>query len=39
MTSIGMSRKDALEMADLRTGDSNSSFVADVDVTVIQTPL
>jgi hypothetical protein len=36
---MGMSRRDALEMADFRVGDSNSSFVADELVTVIQTPL
>jgi hypothetical protein len=38
MTSIGMSRNEALEIADLRTGESRSSFV-DVAVRDIKTPL
>jgi hypothetical protein len=38
MTSIGISRKEALEMADFKIGESRSSFVVVV-VRDIKTPL
>jgi hypothetical protein len=38
MTSIGISRREALEIADFRTGESRSSLV-DVAAKDIKTPL
>jgi hypothetical protein len=37
---MGISRKEALEIADLRTGESSNSLVVDDPVeTIIKTPL